>query len=145
MTTDLTEVYNEFRLIVGGYAPLTPLSEEDYFIIFKRGIRRMYIDTGRASLYVPSNFTEETLDACPVDMGVDEQYYALLAAQIAFWQQMGKDMASPNRMTKHQTDALSVTFSDKSADNLYATLHDLEADLREAYFKMPQFVGAIGR
>lgn len=143
--TDLTEVYEEYLATVSGYTPLTSLSDADYFIIFKRGIRRMYIDTGRAALYNPADFTEDTLDACPVDMGIDEQYYVLLAAQIAFWQQMSKDLASPTRMTKHQTDALSVTFSDKGGDNLFATLHDLEADLREAYFKMPQYVGAIGR
>lgn len=143
--TDLTGLYEEFQMAVGVYKPITPLSPQDYFIVFKRGIRRMYIDTGRADQYDPNNFIEDTLNECPVDMGHDEQYYALLAAQLAFWQQMSADMASPNRITQHKTDALTVTFSDKSADNLFGTIHGLEADLVEAYHKMPQYARGIGQ
>lgn len=142
--TDLREIYEEFLMLTGRYSPLVPLSEADKFIIFKRGVRRMFIDTGRAEDYVPSRITMETLGNVDYEMGQDELYYVLLAAQIAFYKQMAADVSQPNRITQHKTDALTVTFSDKTSGELVGRIADLENELREVYHKMPQFVEVLG-
>lgn len=143
--TDLSALYDEYRSAVRNYQPLIPLGAEDYFIIFKRGVRRMYIDTGRADQYKGSwlHFPSD-LDAFPADVGEDEQEYILVCAQLAFYNQMAGDMAAPNQITQHKTDALTVTFSDKGFNNLSAKLADLEQDRTELYHKMPQFVKGAG-
>lgn len=142
--TDMRETYEEFLMAVSRYTPLVPLNDVDKFIIFKRGIRRMFIDTGRADKYDPAMFTENRLDNVNFEMGHDEQYYVLLAAQVAFYKQMAADVSQPNRITQHKTDALTVTFSDKSNAELVGRIADIEQEMREIYHKMPQFVEVLG-
>lgn len=143
--TDLREIYEEFLMTVERYAPVVPFGDEDAFILFKRGVRRMFIDTGRAADYDPKKITERGLKNCEYDMGQDEQNYVLLAAQAAFYKQMAADIAQPNRITQHKTDALTVTFSDKTGAEINTRIGELEAELREAYHKMPQFVEVLGK
>lgn len=142
--TNLREIYDEYVFSVSRYNATIPLGDDDLFIIFKRGIRRMFIDTGRADKYVSSKFTEMQLENIEYDIGQDEQQYILVAAQIAFYKQMAIDVAQPNRITQHKTDALTVTFSDKSNAELAGRISDLELELREIYHKMPQFVEVLG-
>lgn len=104
----------------------------------------MFIDTGRADKYDPAMYTEAGLDKVEYDIGQDEQHYILLAAQVAFYRQMVADVSQPNRITQHKTDALTVTFSDKSNAELIGRISDLENELRETYHKMPQFVEVLG-
>lgn len=142
--TDLTYIYEEYLMSVGRFKSTVPLNDHDKFIIFKRGIRRMFIDTGRADKYDPAMYTEAGLDKVEYDIGQDEQHYILLAAQVAFYRQMVADVSQPNRITQHKTDALTVTFSDKSNAELIGRISDLENELRETYHKMPQFVEVLG-
>lgn len=137
----LQPIYSEYMLKVRSHTPLIPLSESDYFTLFKSGVRRMFVDTGRKDLYSPSAITspESYLD---VDIGVDEEDYIVIAAQIAFYEQMLSDVTSPNRITQHKTDALTVTFNNKDADQIAATLRGLESRLHEQFHKMPQFAEA---
>lgn len=143
--TDLSDLFDEFLLSVKSFKPLTPLNNEDRFILFKRGVRRMFIDTGRAEIYSPSLLPDEgELKAFPFKLGVDEMEYILLSARIAFYKQMASDMAGPNRITSHKTDALTVTFSDKSYSDIAASIDGLENQLKELYLKMPQFHRGYG-
>jgi len=137
--TNLLEAFEEFEFVAKRFKQTIPLAHKDYFILFKRGIRRFFVDTGRAKEYDPSLITEENLTEIPYDLGQDDITYILLAAQIAFYTQMISDIVQPNRITQHKTDALTVTFSDKVSAELTAEINDLENRLAEVYFKMPQY------
>lgn len=144
--TDLSQVYmEEYYFTVHRYTSIVPLAEEDYFTIFKRGIRRMFVDTGRAKDFNSMDYSYETMADCPHDFAEDEIDYILTAAKIAFYEQMVNDVSQPNRIVKHTTDALTVQFSDKSTAELNGIIADLEARLREIYFKMTRFHRNDGR
>lgn len=137
--TNLLDVFEEFVFTAKRFKHSIPLSSRDYFILFKRGIRRYFIDTGRAKEYDPSLIKEDGLEEVPYDLDQDDITYILLAAQIAFYNQMAADIAQPNRITQHKTDALTVTFSDKATIEINTELSNLERRLSEVYFKMPQY------
>lgn len=143
--TDLSSLYDEYMVAVQHYQALIPLGQEDYFILFKRGVRRMYIDTGRPDQYKGSWLrSPNDLNVFPADVGEDEQEYILICAQLAFYNQMASDMSAPNQITQHKTDALTVTFSDKGFANLNSKLADLEQERTDVYHKMPQFARGVG-
>lgn len=139
--TELASMYAEYRLGTRAYNPLIPLSDADYFTLFKSGIRRMYNDTGRASLYVSSAITDET-DRLVGDLDNDEQEYIVVAAQAAYFRQMLVDCTS-NRIASHKTDALTVTFSNDGPKNLAVVIAQCEARLLALLLKMSQFAEAI--
>ena len=63
MAADLTDIYGEFRLAVSAVQPTLPLTEADYITLFKRGIRKMYIDTGRSEQYSGQKLNVETMES----------------------------------------------------------------------------------
>lgn len=143
MAADLTDIYGEFRLAVSAVQPTLPLTEADYITLFKRGIRKMYIDTGRSEQYSGQKLNVETME-WDEDMGQDEQWYACLAAQVAFCDQIILDASGSGRITQHKTDALTVVYSDKGAGMAQAMRDALRQDLTEAFHKMPQYAEPMG-
>jgi hypothetical protein len=141
--TTLSELYAEFRLRVRSHVPTIPLSEQDYFTIFKLGVRRLFVATGRAALYNPATLTSPD-SALSITLSQDEQDYIGIAALIAYYQQMMADAMGGDHVTQHKTDALTVTFSDKVIANYQSIISGLELQLREIYHKMPQFAEAMG-
>lgn len=139
--TPLQPIYSEYMLKVRSHTPAISLSATDYFTLFKSGVRRMFVDTGRKDLYFPAAITSPE-SSLSVDIGVDEEEYIVIAAQIAFYEQMLADVTAPNRITQHKTDALTVTFNNKDAEQIASTLRGLEMRLNEQFHKMPQFAEA---
>lgn len=139
--TPLSSMYGEYRLSVRGHTPIIALSEDDYFTLFKQGVRRMFIDTGRATLFKSSSVSTSA-DSLSVDLSEAEQEYIILAARIAFFRQMLADATGGDHVTQHKTDALTVVFSDKTAANISQMIADLELRLTDLFHKMPQFAEA---
>ena len=140
--TDLSDIYSEFRLSTRSYPPAIPLTESDYFTIFKSGVRQLFIDTGRRTLYIPSELTEST-QQISADIGNDEQNYILIASRIKYFQQMLADASASGKIAQHKTDALTVVFGNKGVSDLSTMIADLKSDLLRAFHKMPRFAEGI--
>lgn len=116
------------------------LSYEDYVGFIKYGIRKLFIDTGRASSYNTSLIVDDEKTGELLYEGsfyVDEEEYILLLAQIAFFQKVSADV---NNIVGYTTNALSVTNADKPYANLKDTIDKLENERRITFYKMVRFV-----
>lgn len=116
-----------------------PLYEDDYEEIVKYGIQRLFIDTARASVYKESLFSTDEVSGeklFMMDLLIDEQEYALLCAQIRFFQQVAADV---NNIVGYTTDALTVTNADKPYANIKDTIATLENERRITYYKMARY------
>lgn len=113
------------------------LTEEDYQDIIIKAIKRLYIDTGRASEFNTSMIQEVGWEQVfTEDLPIDEEEYVLICAQIGFFNQVKADV---NNIVGYTTDALSVTNADKPYANMKDTLEKLENDRRITYYKMVRY------
>lgn len=115
------------------------MTERDYMLLVIRGIRRLYIDTGRAGSYSEDMYSEnletgETYFA-PA-LRVDEREYVMIVAEIAFYQLVQSDV---NNIVGYTTDALSVTNADKPYVHLQDTIAQRENERRRIFYKMTQY------
>lgn len=119
------------------------LTEEHYEHMVIKAIKRLFIDTGRASSYkesmlqtvVDEDTGEKTL-YFNMDFQIDEEAYILICAQIEFFRKVQSDV---NNIVGYTTDALTVTNADKPYTNLKDTLSQLEQDRRITYYKMVRY------
>lgn len=103
------------------------------------GLRTLYIDTGRSTLWKNDKLHSDPDSGHLVyddDLGIDEEKYVLLWAQIVFFQKVQGDV---NTMVSYTTDALSVTNADKPYAHLQDSIEKLENERRIVYYKMTQF------
>lgn len=116
----------------------TVLIDQDYDDLIVRGIKRLYIDTGRALEFSNSYFfvDEDGANSFLIDLKLDEEEYVLLCAQIAFFKKVQSDV---NNIVGYTTDALTVTNADKPYVHLQDTIDKLEQDRRIVYYKMIRF------
>ena len=112
-------------------------SEYEKFVI--NGIRKLYVDTGRAMQFDASNFVGDA-GADEYDLKLDEVEYVLLLAQIRFYKTVQADV---NEQMSYTTDALSVTGGDKPYKNLQDTISLLEKERRVTYYKMTRYALGI--
>ena len=120
--------------------PEVILSEE-YEQMIVKAIKRLLIDTGRASTYQESLLNKESDGETEslrfnMDFQIDEEAYILICAQIEFFRKVQSDV---NNIVGYTTDALTVTNADKPYTNLKDTLTQLEQDRRITYYKMWRF------
>lgn len=126
------------------------LLQEDYEQMIVKAIKRLLIDTGRASEYadtlIQTTIHQNTADDGTVtetrttdfrmDFMIDEEAYILLCAQIEFFRKVQSDV---NNIVGYTTDALTVTNADKPYANLKDTLGQLEQERRIVYYKMVRY------
>lgn len=117
-----------------------PITDSQYLGMVVRGLRRLFIDTGRAAQYDVMKYTtleDEIGTYCyDDDFFVDEEEYIIICAQMEFFQKVQTDV---NNQFGYSTDAITVTNADKPYANLKDTLDKLENDRRITYFKMVRF------
>ena len=111
----------------------------DYVSIIIRALKRLYIDTGRASVFNMDMITKnDEENVCfTEDLPIDEEEYVLLCAQIGFFNQVKTDV---NNIVGYTTDALSVTNADKPYANIKDSIEKLENERRITYYKMIRYV-----
>ena len=113
------------------------LDNDDYINMIKKGIRRLYIDTGRAELFDPERYIEEgSAVYYDEEFLVDEEEYILKCAEIAFFKKVQTDV---NNIVGYTTDALQVTNADKPYANLKNTIDDYDNERRIIYYKMVRY------
>lgn len=114
------------------------VTDSQYLSMVLRGLRRLFIDTGRASEYDFMKLTTTEDDSYVYDANflIDEEEYVLLCAQIEFFKKVQSDV---NNSFGYSTDAISVTNADKPYANLKNTIDELDNERRIVYYKMVRF------
>lgn len=114
------------------------LCDEDYVSMVKLAIRKLYVDTGRSSVYHSGMFHKDAAGniTFEVDLPADEVEYVMICAQLRFFQRVASDV---NNIVGYVTDALTVTNADKPYLNLKDTMDRLENERRILYYKMVRY------
>lgn len=148
--TNINELVDELKDLVGWQRTPEELDDSDYQNMIIRAIRKLYIDTGRASGYsrdkivITENVIEEDEDdplteeilCFTEDLKSDEVAYVLIVAQIEFFKRIQTDV---NNIVSYTTDALSVANADKPYAHLQDTIANLEQERRIAFYKMVSY------
>ena len=115
-----------------------PLADDQYLGMIVRALKRLFIDTGRASQYDPMKFVTLEDDSYNYDSTflIDEEYYISLCSQIEFFKKVQSDV---NNTFGYSTNALTVTNADKPYANLADTIADIDKERRIVYYKMVRF------
>lgn len=138
MSLPITELAHRLQVLTEWQKTPIELSEFDYEQMVINGIRRLFIDTGRASSYNADLIIRDEQDDATYDGDflIDEEEYILLVAQIGFYQRVANDV---NNIVGYTTDALTVTNADKPYANLADTITKLERERRILYYKMVRY------
>lgn len=111
---------------------------DDYVQMIQNGIKRLYIDTSRASEFNYNMISD--LNGNEVifsqDLPIDEEEYVMVCAKINFFRRVATDV---NNIVGYTTNALSVTNADKPYSNIKNTLEDLENERRIIFYKMTNY------
>lgn len=115
-----------------------PLTDSQYLGMVLRGLKRLFIDTGRAAEFNPLKLVTLEDDSYNYDgtFLIDEEYYISLCSQIEFFKKVQSDV---NNSFGYSTDAITVTNADKPYANLKDTLADIDNERRIVYYKMVRF------
>ena len=137
--TNISELANELKDATRWQKTPLPLSNNDYVSIIIRALKRLYIDTGRASVFNMDMITKnDDENVCFTEgLPIDEEEYVLLCAQIGFFNQVKTDV---NNIVGYTTDALSVTNAAKPYANIKDSIEKLENERRITYYKMILYV-----
>ena len=143
MGTSITALVEQLMDITRWQKTPEPLTAEHYEHMVVKAIKRLFIDTGRASQYKDSmlktaedSSTGEASRYFDMELQIDEEAYILICAQIEFFRKVQSDV---NNIVGYTTDALTVTNADKPYANLKDTLTQLEQDRRITYYKMVRY------
>lgn len=114
------------------------LEDSQYLAMILHGLRRLFIDTGRALQFNVMKLTtlEDGSYAYDQRFEIDEEEYVLLCAQLEFF---AKVQAGVNDQVSYSTDALSVTNADKPYANIKSTMDNIENERRIIFHKMVRF------
>ena len=143
MGTSVTALAGELMDITRWQKTPEAILHEQYELMIVKAIKRLLIDTGRASTYQDSLIrqevdatTQEATTWFDMNFLIDEEAYILICAQIEFFRKVQSDV---NNIVGYTTDALTVTNADKPYANLKDTLGQLEQDRRITYYKMVRY------
>ena len=141
--TNVDELTEELMSYVEFQQLPRTIDYDEYRAMVVRGIRKLYVDTGRSGSYTGVLYTINDDDGKLYfrdDLGADEVEYVLILSQMEFYRTI---RASVNEMVSYTTDALSVTQGDKPYANITGTLNELENEGRIVYFKMIPYTIAV--
>ena len=116
-----------------------PITVGQYGDMVLKGIKRLYVDTGRALAYDEKNYSYDDGTGDFMfgdDLPIDEEEYVMLCAMLNFYKRVMTDV---NNIVSYSTDAISVTGADKPYAHLKDTVDDLERRRRELYYRMPRY------
>lgn len=107
------------------------------FVLY--GIQKLYVMTGRSSVYSDSLIIKDG-SGNPIEFDgtfpLDEEMYVLVAAKISFYTKVQSDV---NELESYTTDAMTVANADKPFKNIAEMLTDLKREQIEIWHKMPRY------
>lgn len=135
---NLTELAKQLKEKTEWQETPQEVADSQYLGMVLRGLKRLFIDTGRAMQYDVMKFTTLDDESYNYDdvFYIDEEEYILICAQIDFFQKVQSDV---NNAFGYSTDAIIITNADKPYANLKNTIDKLENDRRITYYKMVRF------
>lgn len=146
MATSITALVNLLKDDTSWQRTPEIVTDAQYESMVVQAIKRLYIDTGRASEYNPDWLVVEEVEnedgemeeqlMLNVDLKIDEELYILLLAKISFFKRVQSDV---NNIVGYTTDALTVTNADKPYAHLQDTIADLDKERRIVYYKMVRY------
>lgn len=138
MSTSLTKMAFTLQDETSWQRTPQTLRLDDYIQMIQNGIKRLYIDTSRASEFNYNMISD--LNGNEVifsqDLPIDEEEYVMVCAKINFFRRVATDV---NNIVGYTTNALSVTNADKPYSNIKNTLEDLENERRIIFYKMTNY------
>ena len=133
----ITELASQLREMVEWQETPVALVQTDYEKMIINALKRLYVDTGRASEFTYNDILTENEEVFyNRDLQIDEEAYLMLLARIEFFKKIQTDS---NVQVSYVTDALSVANADKPYANLKNTIEDLENERRIIFYKMVRF------
>lgn len=143
MTLKISEMAEELKCSVDLQNLPVIMTSDDYEFFIRKAIKKLFVDTGRASAYKDELFAEDENGNAILnyDILIDEEEYIMLVAQIGFYKFVQNDK---NNIVGYTTDALSITNADKPYANLKDTIEKLEKERRIVYYKMVRFALGVG-
>lgn len=142
--TSIANLIDELKFDVQFQSTPRAITDEEYISIVTRGIRKLYVDTGRSDEYVSIGYTtdDEYNLYFQADLTPVETEYVLIIAKKLFYETV---QSSVNTMVSYSTNALTVTQGDKPYANIANTLDKLEHERIITYYKMiPYTMSAEG-
>lgn len=136
MGTDLNELAARLEEDVAWQKTPFLVTSAEFLKFIQRGLKRLYIDTGRASIYGSALFEDEEETILLDELPIDEEAYVMLVSKINFFKKVQTDV---NNIVSYSTDALTVTNAHRPYDNIKNTLEDLEQERRILYYKMSRY------
>ena len=138
MGTSITDLVQELKEQTEWQRTPIELTDDNYYSMVIYGLKRLFIDTQRASVYdkIAIERHEDGTVWFDSDLLLDERAYVLLCAQINFFKKVASDV---NNIVGYTTDALTVTNADKPYANLKDSISSLENERRITYYKMVRF------
>lgn len=138
---NITKMAEELKELTAWQETPEVLWDDQYQDMIIRGIKRLFIDTGRAILYNAASyqrFMENDIEYFGYDgtFEIDEERYIMICAQMEFFKRVQSDV---NNIIGYSTNALTVTNADKPYENLKDSLLNLENERRILFFKMVRF------
>lgn len=136
--TDMIELAHEQYDRIEWQTVPDDVTREDLTGFIARGIRDLYVKTGRAANFDEEMFTRsgDLYSQFSQTLPLDEQQYVLVSAEIFFYSKVQKTV---DTLTSYSTDALSVTHGDKPFANLQQTISDLKVEQRQIWYKMTRY------
>ena len=130
----ITELAQELKTLTEFQQTPRMLTDEEYESYVTEGLKKLFIDTGRADSYDRTKlcYVDDEL-MYDQDLSITEIEYIKIVSQIWFLKIL---RASVNEMVSYSTDALTVTQGDKPYANITGTLNELEKERRIVYYKM---------
>lgn len=136
---NLTELTAELKDATEWQETPFPLTDDQYQAMTLRGLRRLFIDTGRALEFDPEKIiTDGETGSIYYDQTfyIDEEEYIKLCSRLEFFNKVKTDV---NNTFGYVTDALSITNADKPYANLKDTIDGIDNERRILYYKMVRF------
>lgn len=136
--TDMIELAHEQYDRIQWQTVPEDVTREDLTGFIARGIRDLYVKTGRSEVFSEDMFvrTENEYETFSETLPLDEQQYVLVSAEICFY---SKVQTTVDTLTSYSTDALSVTHGDKPFANLQQRITDLKMEQRQIWYKMTRY------
>lgn len=137
MDISMTELVEDLKFSTRMQQTPMPYSDEDYLRNVKHGLKQLFVDTQRASVYDKKAYYDNDGEIFyPYELTATEEEYVLLVSMQAFYEQVASSYMG---LMNYTTDALSVQHADKPYENAKHRLGDLEARIRTLYYKMVKY------
>lgn len=135
MSTSLLSIRDSLKDNVKFYRQRTPIiyaySDSEYLKLATKGVQFLYIDAGWATWDL--DYVDSATPTVSKVLTLIEKEYALVSAEIAFWNQCLSDY---NTILGFTTDALTVTGASNVGKLITETIVRLNLRLLELFYKL---------